>query len=488
MNKVVGGVVALVVVAGAASVGMGAWSGPKVAAELQTQSAKAMLSLPGVQVLNQRVLTGLMTSTHEVTVQMGCDKAALAAGLKAADAPFNLTWRDVIHHGPFPGGTAFGLASIDSHLVLPPAAAAQVAEVLGRQPLIRVHTVLDFAGGYVSEVTSPAFKYADPALGTVEWQGLKLVVRGSIKDGVAAGGSYALEAPGGSLDLALRSGPALSFKAGRFSAAGEVLPNSEATSIWMSPVRGTATWDSLAMNVSRPADTPLALAFNDMKFSAEKTFDKGLFSLVSKLSAKGMIDQLPLDGLEMQVSLRRVHAAAYEQVLSRFFDATLGCERREGAALQGAVIDELQRNLITFLRHDPEYSLDKFAVVLGGHRAEISYRVGLRGMSEADGRRPMAQILASKVYADAAFNVQDGWIEQVARQMATEHTPSAGHDGAAAQAAAMADALIDSWATQGFVVREGGAVKAAAKFEAGQLQVNGQPVPLPASLVGLEQP
>lgn len=494
MNKVVAGVAVLAVVAGG-SVGVAAWSGPKVATELQEHTAKWLQLFPGVKVLDQHVTTGLLSSTHEVTVQLGCEPpAAAASGASAGDAaaePVKITWRDHIQHGPFPGARSVGLAAIDSELVLPPKAAAELAKLLGNQPAFRARTVLGFGGGYVSDISSPAFKYAEDGKGDVEWKGLNLVVRGSLKGGLAAGATYAMDAPGLLFTLKQAEGPATTVKVGAFNMKGELLPNPE-PSLWMSPHKGTATLSGVEFSTRRPgadaAAKPLDIVFDGFQFSGESTLDKGLMSSVSKFSVKGRIDDFNVDKLEMQQSLHRVHAATYQQMMSRVFGQALSCDKpADPLAIQMAAMEEMQKTMVALLRYDPEYALDKLSIDLGGQHAELSYSVGARGVTEADGALPASQLMMTKGYANAAVKVQMGWIEQIAKKVAGMNAAGgpAGADPATAQQAAqtqimaMANMLIDDFAGKGFVVRDGDSVKAAAKFEAGQLQVNDKPMPLP---------
>ena len=492
MNKVVGGAGVLAVVAGA-SMAMAAWSGPQVATGLQERAAQWLRRFPNVQMVDQQVTTGLLNSTHEITFQAGCVPQGGDAAGTASPEPLKLTWRDHIHHGPFPGGRSVGLASIDSELVLPPQAAAQVARLTGGQSLFHVNTLLGFGGGYVSVLSSPAFKFEEADKGRMAWQGLNMVVRGSLKDGLAAGAAYTVEAPGLTLDVTQPDGPATSVKVGRFSMQGEVSPAAD-TSLWMAPGKGQAELASIEVVARKPGPDgalgqPVTVAFDGLRFSGESAIDKGLLSSSSQFSGKGRVNDFTIDKVEMQVALRRLHAATYQQMVARHLDSLLSCDKPvDRTAHQKAEFDDLQKAAAVLFRHDPEYALDKFAVELGGQRAELSYSLGTRGVTEADSTLPMAQLLGTRGYAQAALNVQAGWIEQFAKQMAAASVPADRPDAAAArqtaqaQSIAFANAMIDSVVGQGFLLRDGDRIKASAKFEAGELLLNGKPMPLPGGM------
>jgi uncharacterized protein YdgA (DUF945 family) len=136
MNKVAAGAAALVVVAGG-GVGFAAWSGGKVAKELQSQTATVLAPFPGVKVVENSVSTGLFSSTHTVTLDIGCAPAAAEGVQPAADGgagkPVQITWRDHVKHGPLPGGPSLGIVAVDRELEEPAVVIAQVANLFAVQ-------------------------------------------------------------------------------------------------------------------------------------------------------------------------------------------------------------------------------------------------------------------------------------------------------------------------------------------------------------------
>ena len=497
MNKLAVGAAALAVVAGG-GLAFGAMSGAKVAGELQKQTAEALAAFPAIKVVENSVSKGLLSSVHTVTLDIGCAADAVSAAAAAAPAasdaagadaraavarkPVQITWRDTVRHGPLPGGKGIGLATIDSEFVLPPDVAAQLAKVFGNQPALTVHTALSFGGTYVSTLQSPAFKYAEAGKGDIEWQGLRATLRGSLSGGLAAGSSYSLEAPG----LAVNAGSQGNLRIGKMAMQGEVLPSTGA-SLLMAPSKASATVASMAFTFTPPqADAkPVNVLFDGLQFSGESKLDKGLWSAVNKMSAKGRVDDFAIDKVDMQVSVNRLHAATYQTLMGTVMQQAFSCHKpndEAAVAKQAAALNEaMQKGLGALLLHNPEYALDRLAIELGGKTAELSYRVGTKGMTAADAEAPMPALLATKAYGAAALKVQRGWLEHVVKKVVALKPLPEGTSAETVAASTMGvlNATLDNFAAQGFLVSEGDAVSAKAAFEGGVLTVNDKPMPLP---------
>ena len=492
MNKAVVGAVALVVVAAGGGVGFAAWSGGKVAGELQAQTSALLAPFPGIKVVENSVTKGLFSSVHTVTLDVGCAPVSEAALQPAVDTgpaakPIQITWRDHVSHGPVPGGKGLGLATIDTEFVLPPELAAQLARLYGDQPIVKVHTALGFGGTYVSDLTSPPFKYAEAGKGDIDWRGVKATVRGSLSGGVAAGGSYTFEAPGLSVNFASEQANG-TLRVGRIALQGEVSPQPDA-SLLLSPGRGTGGIDSITFALAPAGGKVVDVSFENLVLSSEAKVDaQGLWSAVSKLGMKGRVDDFAIEQVDMQVSLNRLHGPTYQQLISRAMQSSFGCHKpgdeaamREAAAMAA----DLQKGFATLLMHNPEYGLDRLAVRLGGKTAELSYRLGMKGVTEADAALPLPALVGTKGYGNATFKVDNGWLEQVVKKVVATKAAAEGvpADETVAQTMMMINATLDDLVAKGYVAREGEAVVSKASFEGGMLKVNDQPLNVPMGMI-----
>jgi uncharacterized protein YdgA (DUF945 family) len=513
MNKVVVGAAALVVVAGG-GVAFASLSGAKVVGELQSRTAEMLAPFPGVKVVQNSVSKGLFTSVHTVTLDIGCAAEAVtdAATVDATDAaasavpasvnpaateapaarkPVQITWRDTVRHGPLPGGKGVGLATIDTEIVLPPEAAAQVAKLFGDKPFLSVHTALGFGGSYVSDIKSPPFKYAEQGKGDIDWQGLQATVRGSLSGGVAAGGTYTFEAPGLSVNFVANDQVAGNLRIGKMALQGEVLPHADG-SLLMAPSKGTGGITSMQFAFTQRGEAgakPINMVFENLQFASDAKIDNGLWSGVSKVSGKGRVDDFAIDKVDMQVSLSRIHAATYQTLVGKMMKTSFNCKKPGDEAAEAkeaaALAEDMQKGLNDLLVHNPEYALDRLAVELGGKTAEVSYRFGTKGMTEADAAMPLPALLTTKAYGNASFKVQTGWIEQVVKKAVTlKPLPEgASADTMVATTMGFVNATVDSLVTQGYLAREGDAVTSKAAFDGGMLKVNDKPMNVPLGML-----
>jgi len=504
MNKVVVGAAALVAVVGG-GVGFAAWSGAKVAGELQSQSAEVLALFPGIKVVDNSVTKGLFSSVHTLTLDIGCAADALAAAVpsdnpttdpaaaapQAPSKPVQITFRDHVRHGPLPGGKGVGLAAIDSEIVLPPEAAAQVAKLFGDKPFMSMHTAIGFGGSYVTEIKSPPFKYAEKGKGDIDWQGLQATMRGSLTSGPAFVGSYSLEAPGLNVNFVSDDQAAGNLRIGKMAMQGEVLPNSGGT-VLMAPSRGTGGIASMEFAFKPSGEgkaKPINMVLENLQFSSDAKVDNGLWSGVSKVSGKGRVDDFAIDKVDMQVSLSRIHAATYQQLMGKMFKSSFSCHKpgNEEAQMKeaAALAEDMQKGFAALLVHNPEYALDRLAIDLGGKTAEMSYRFGAKGVTEADAAMPLPALLTTKAYGHASFKVQTGWIEQVVKKVISlKPLPDgASPDTLVAQTMGFINATVDGLVNDGYLAREGEAVTSKAAFEGGALKVNDKPINMPLGML-----
>jgi hypothetical protein len=488
MNKLgVSAALAAVVAAGGA--GFASWSGGKVTSEIQTHTANTLKAFPGVKLVDQKVTKGWMNSTHEITVELGCAPvaadAASAPGMDAPKAePLQFTWRDRIAHGPVPGGKNIGFASIDSELVLPPKIAAEVAKVFGDKQPFQAHTVLGFAGGYTTTLTSPAIKHVLENESQLEWQGLSMVVSGELKGGIAAGGSYTMDMPG--LTLSGGNEKSLgSLKVGAMHMQGKVSPHAEST-VWINPHQGSATLASINFAMTPPMGKPVNVQMLDMKMAQESKLDKGLMGSVTQLSGKMSVNDFVVDKFDIQSSITNLHAATYQQMLNRFMGQISRCDKpiASPGELEKIAMQEMEKDLVALMGHQLAYSVDKLALEIGGKSAELSYKLGTQGITNEDAAVPMQQLLGSKGYVHAGLKVQMGWIEQVVQKV-LEAKAADMEKGAKVKPEQLAGVMgsvnkvVDKLVAKNLLIREGDTLKTNAKLQQGQVTVNDKPVGIP---------
>jgi uncharacterized protein YdgA (DUF945 family) len=473
MNKLIVGAVALVAVGGG-GVGIASWSGDKIASGIQASTAKVLQIMPGVKLVDQKFTKGLTRSTHELTIAVGCQDAQGAA------EPLQFIWRDQISHGPLPGGKDFGLAAMDSELVLPPKWQAQVTKVFGDKPLFTAHTVVGFGGGYTSELRSPALKHTEKDT-TFDWQGLTLVTRGDLQRGIAAGGSFTLEMPGLTVTNTGSNGPG-NLKLGRVTMQSQMQPTTD-PALWITPAQGEGKIESIAFSVKPPMGKPVVIAMDGLTFKQHSKIDNSLMSSSSQFSGKARVNDFAIDKLELHSAINKLHVPTYQQMISRVLSQALRCDKaaKNPAELDKIMLEESQKDLMALLSHGLEYAVDKLAIEIGGKNAELSYKLGTTDIQAADASAPVQELLTTKGYAHVGMKVQLGWIEQVVQKTLAARAADKGSKPSAEEASqimANINKVVDKLVAKGFVIREGETLTSQAKFQKGAVTVNDKPMGL----------
>lgn len=453
--------------------GFAAWSGGAVIDALDAQTGSVESFSPAFKVVERKVDRGLFHSSREVTVQLGCLPAGLREG--AAPTPIVLRWRDDIAHGPVPGGKRVGVAHVTSVLRLPEAVAEKLAPYLGTQPPLRVETSVGLSGALESTFELARVQLSDPAQGSFTTTPLRGTVRGPARAGADGVRTILAEIPSWEIDTRGPDGAHGAVHVDRTHYQVTTRPGADDAS-WIQPMEARGTIGKLELSGSAPGERGLSTiraVFDALAFEMDSRVEQGLWTSTSKVVTKGKVGDVALDAVEVDTSMRRVHAATYQRLLSRMLAEGLRCDAP--AADPAAALDESARELASMLLHDPEYAVDKLAIEIGGKRAELSYSLGTKGVTASDLDRPIVALLQTRSVLAARARVHVGLLHELARKL--------GPQGAdPAQAVAQLDQAIDGFAAQGFVKRDGEYVASAAAYEGGALTVNGVPVDLPDGL------
>jgi len=463
MKRKVIAAAAAVVLLGVAIVGGATVAGTQAKKRLQAAPQAWQSQLPMLKVLDQHYDRGVFSATHTVSLQIGCDGGSAAAG----NAPVVLTLVQHVKHGPLPGWTGVGGAVIDTELVLPEAARKAVAELIGNKPPFSAHTEVGFGGAMHTQFTMPSFRVAGPNGQQVVWQGLSGTLRDS---GTSL--QYELTMPG--FTLATHDDKmAMQMKLAGLRAHGQV---NGSGSLWLRSGKGEGELGSLEMSVEGQNGAPvppIKFAFQQLKFGSENTIDKDLLTSVGRFSAQGSVNDVKLDKIELQASVKRLHAPSYERLVQHMMDTSAAaCDMKQAVSPQ-VMLGELQKDLAALLPFNPEYAIDRFAVETGGKRGELSYAFGIAGATEADAQLPLPVLLMSKAQLRGHAKLPLEWVQKAVAQFG-----SAGGADPAAQAE-MVNVMLTKATSEGFVLREGEMLSTQFSLEHGQMLVNGKPVGQP---------
>lgn len=435
-------------------------TGVQAKKELQAAATSWPAQWPMVKVVEQRYDRGLFSATHTMTLQLGCDGDAKGPG------PQLLTLRQRVQHGPLPGFSSVGASVITTELVLPEAAAA----AFGDKAPLSARTVVGFDGASRTQVTMPAFKFAGPQGQQIDFQGLVADI-----DAQAGLLRYDMRLP----SLVVRGDDpklSVSMTLSGVRVHGELRGSG---SMWLRPGHGegeVGVWQmSVVPREAGPASPALAMAFDSLKFSSTNTLDKDLLGSVAQLTGRGSVNGFKLDKLELQASLKRLHAPSYERLLQRVMDTgATACGMQQAVSPQ-VFLAQLQQDVAALLPFNPEYALDKLVVESGGRRAELSYAIGVEGAGAEDAKLSLPALLMTKGKLRGQARLPLPWVEQ-----AMQSFGGAGQPADAAAQAEMMNVMLTKVTADGFVTREGDMLSTQFSVDKGQVLVNGKPVGQPA--------
>jgi hypothetical protein len=355
--------------------------------------------------------------------------------------------------------------------------------VIGKQPLLRVHTTVGFGRELVSDFTVASFQYADPQQGAFGSKAVQGRVMGKLPEKPTDASTMLVDIPGMEVSSRGPDGTNALLKVGRMLSETTVAARAD-PKLWLAPVKSSGVITSIDLSGSPGSSGGTALptlrAHSDsIKFSSESTLAQGLWSSHGEFSAKGKVNDVSLDKLEVRSSIKRVHAATYQHLLGTLFDTALSCEKPAGPDTLDTLFPVLQKDVGELLVHNPEYALDKLGVELLGKRAELSYSAGTSGVTAADAAQPVPLLLASKGYVRANVRVHTGLIEEIAHKVVSYDAPPGTATAVSPQTRSFINGMIDQFAQLGYLAREGNDVVASGSVEGGQVLLNGKPVSLP---------
>ncbi len=457
----------VVVAACAAYLGVAAVSGQKVEKNLRAMSAAAPSQWPMVRVTDERYDRHLFEATHTFTLRAGCD--APDAGASAPQAAITIVQH--VKHGPFPGFAGFGVATVDTEFVMDAATRQEAAKFFGTDQPFHAHTNVAFDGSSHTHFSIVRFHATGPQSEQLDFQGLT----GDV-DSSDAALEYDVRVPSVSVADAA-SAPA----AVRMSLNGMHLhARAEGSGdITLRPGKSQAEVQSFEFAMTAPGtDATHKVSLNQLKLSQETSIDHNLLSSVGHAEGAGQFDDTKVDRIELQSTIKRFDAAAYQGLVRRIMNTDpASCGKTPDAAKLMASQD-VQAAVLQMLSANPELSLDKLVVDVGGKRAEMRYIVGVDGFTAADSKMPLMVALVARGYGNMRVNLPEDWVRKSMLYAAQRSGQQA--NGAGDQAA-LVELMLGKVIDQGYVVREADMLRSEIDFKKGRATINGKPLGGPAA-------
>jgi uncharacterized protein YdgA (DUF945 family) len=401
--------------------------------------------VPYASVVEHQFRRGWYTSQAEMTLEFLHDvPATLPSASATAAAPFRMTVRSIIHHGPICGADCMGLARADTRIVFSDQMQSAIAKIFGPLDPMNVRSRLGLFGGGSTLFSSPAVKDAKLDDGTiVNWGGLQATV--NYGAGVDA---YTMH---GNVPRAMYSAP----DGSRFEAS-DTLFDSRAKRALRSLYTGDSSF-SLAHAAFAGAGGENPLSLDDLRFTSRVSADDGFVTMTMNLSS-GSIAKAPvaLTGAHFDVTFRHLEMESLEQL------ASVARELNQDRTLTPAARTEkmlplLKQQSARLLAQQPQIAFDQVSIANAGGAAILKGLLQLPGVTSADfadSTNPKGII--QKLDADLDLTVDEALLKSL----------PGGVDGAT---------QLQRLASQGLVTQENGRFHTRILFHRGLLTFNGQP-------------
>jgi uncharacterized protein YdgA (DUF945 family) len=362
--------------------------------------------------------------------------------------PIRFTVRNEILHGPMLWPASFGLARVNTKLVLSDDIRKQLMEFFGTDEPMRISSRVGFFGG-----------------GSTRFYGDGRTIEAKGDGGVLVYDDFEIEIGySGDFDEVDAEG---SWSKLEFSNknSGERLVLSDMSLEGDSERIVGDLYDSdFRLEVDQmlfAGMDRMETTVDDIVYQVETSEDDGFFDMSARVGTGKVRNpafeelQLDLKEVHYDFTVRHLHTETLNKLITSW-KAAYAKPVATVADVDALVMAPMKEHGLALLRHDPEFSVDRIGVVTAEGEGVLKGVLRLPGVTEED-IAAGAMGLVDKLVAD--FNIE------VAQKL-LEKIPNG---------ATGAGVAVD----QGFARREGEKLVSHIEFSKGELKVNGKPVPIP---------
>jgi uncharacterized protein YdgA (DUF945 family) len=364
------------------------------------------------------------------------------------EEPVRFTVRNEVLHGPVLGLSGFGIARVDSHLVLSAETQKKIAEIFGPKDPVEVSTRVGFLGGGTTTVRSEGRKIT-PKDSKVEisWETFKVAM------------GYSKNADKYDLD-----GKWPKFEVKSLEDNTQFVMNSMTLEGDGERVRGdlydgdfTFKIDSLSITGKDQEE----IGVDDLHYIVTSATKNDFSEMGAKLGSGAVKSkQLAAIGVELKeihydFSVRRLHAETLEKMMAGV-KAMYAKPVTNTVEAEKVMFAPFKEYGIELLKYDPEFVIDRIGVVTPEGDGYLKGVITLKGAT-ADDFATGSMSIISKIHADLTIDVSEKMIQKFPN----------GSTGAGA--------AVDA----GYAERKGDRLVCKIVFANGELTVNGKPQAIP---------
>jgi len=401
MKKYIIAAVVLVVALAIAPVAIGKLAERRINDNLD----KLLIEVPFLSISQREFHGGWFNSELDVTFELF---SGLLPG--RGDGVPRLTVHNDIRHGPILG-SGIGLARVKSHVVITDAEMRRELEkIFGDDQPFDINTVIGFSGGARTVVSSDASMY-ETKEDKFDWDALKLVI-----DSSSDGGAFTIDGSWPRFESKSSNGSSVAVRGMRMTGSGKRIVGD----LFDSDVE-------FAVEEMRLEEAEKVVSFEKLHYVAS-TDQKGDFLDMGFRLGSGAIkaNTVNLREAHYDLTIRHVHAASFDKVMSAM-KASFGDTKNVSSNFQSNK-DAENRDVLEFLKHDPELAIDRIAIATEEGEGIIKGTIRLRGVTLEDLQASGLGLL-TKVVADIDVDISEAMLAKLAGS--TESADGVVHEGLA---------------------------------------------------------
>ena len=427
-----------------------AWGlGLMVQSRWQLREQQALERVPYLTLLRRDYRRGIYASSEEAVYALRGPFRKALQSLPGSTlwGDGRITVRNTIHHGPLPQLRAFAPATVETQLILPPPLAQRLTAALGKQAGLSFHTRMQWLGGSLTQLHSPAFQQHSAAL-TLRSGGLD----GQVELGRQIGDEH--------MTLAA---PAIAASGAKGSIALEDLR----MELTMKPYLEALSVGDLRAAVARVAlEDPgrsRSVSLQDLSLTSHSAAQGDYLDMAGRFAAARLeSSSFAATQLVYEFRFAHIHGPALQSLTRALQAAQLaGGDRPDPAALQAA----LRKDGIELLLHDPVVAIPRIGLTLPEGSAQLSFEATLPGLRRSDlegTAQAFGAALSSHLKATAEMRIDTDLLDRFLDS---------------SNRAEALTAQLQSLQRQGYLKLDGKALTTHLTFVNGQLRLNGLPFP-----------
>jgi len=437
---------------------------------------RAMIAThPYLKLTSESYERGLFSAVETTTIEIPdalfqasgveAEEAEASAEKRETHAPFRITVKTTIQHGPLPGFSTLAAASEVSTIEFDEPLRARIAEAFGTDQPFDIRTIYNFQGGGRSTFATQPFKLViegETPEDKTMLSGERTETVMEFSRGLA---DYTLRgtAPGFSLSAADGSGLAVTGMAFD-SQLKRIFPNEPL--FYSGSQKLTVAEVSITPGTDEQSGPKPKIALKEIAYDVQMPLAGDYLDFVAKTGANAIqVGEQSFGPAHYDFSLKHLHARKL-MTLSRGFMALYA--QPEVFADQGQLLQAIAPLAAPFfdlLADGPVFSIDRLAFRTANGEASFNASIKLADPKPDDFSNPL--MLLAKLDASAAIALPTTLVDSL--------LGSGNSDREAPLALQSAANTLEQFKQQGYVTAENNLLKSSVTFKSGQLQVNGKP-------------